>query len=191
MRLTHRQRLGAQYLAMGLTGAATAKELGLHPNTVTVWRGLPEFQSEVNRRQQEILHETRARLLNASLAAVDALQAIAQRTDDIPSALGAAKSLLSHAKIVPIGAVGGMQDCTGPTTPDLPRLEAEAVQLLECWRNNLDPEDEFIDWLHSEGMLCTEAVDELIADPDYLRATLTQYQIGTVRRIGSHDHETG
>ncbi len=178
--------MGAQYLAMGLTGAATAKELNIHPNTITTWRGLPAFQTEVNRRQQEILSETRARLLNASLGAIEALHAIAGQSEDLPSALGAAKTLLTQARIVPVGAVGGMQDITGPITPDPSRIEAEAIQLLEFWRNDLDPEDEFIDWLHSQGMLCPDAVDELLADPDYLNEQLTQFKTGLTR---GHDYE--
>ena len=49
--LTPRQIAAARLLALGRTGRAVARELGLEEHTITRWRRLPAFLRELDRQQ--------------------------------------------------------------------------------------------------------------------------------------------
>lgn len=74
--LTSRQVAAARLIALGRSGRAVAAEIGVDEHTVTRWRRLPAFASELLRQQELVLAE---QCRQRRAASVDAYATVAER----------------------------------------------------------------------------------------------------------------
>ena len=176
--LSRRQKLAVEMLAGGVTGRAVAKELSIHESTISNWRKVQEFQSELANRQAQIIGELRSRLLQGSDVAIAALVRISGQDQDLSAATAAAKALLSHARLMPESA-GGLSgaDLATPPVIDLTQGQQDAIQQIEQHLDGYAPESAWLDYLSQHDMLddadCTRA---LVEDADFLSRTMCDFK---------------
>ena len=176
--LSRRQKLAAEMLAGGATGRQVAKELSIHESTISNWRKVREFQSELANRQAQLIHELRSRLLQGADTGIAALIRVAGQSEDLSAATAAAKALLSHARLMPESA-GGLAGCdlaTGPTSDMAPAAQS-ALQDLESHLDGISQESAWLDYLQDQDLLDDgECITALIEDHDFLSRTLSDYR---------------
>lgn len=79
------QRIAINALLAGQTATAAAQAAGVHPNIISRWRKLPEFQEAYQVAQAALVEATHARLLTITTQALTALEA--GMSDDQPAAV--------------------------------------------------------------------------------------------------------
>lgn len=93
-KLTEKQVKASVLLAAGRTGRETAKEVGVTPETISVWRRGPEFEAEINRLKLEALHAARDRMRNLAAEAVSEVEDLIKNAKTDAVRLKAAQAVL-------------------------------------------------------------------------------------------------
>lgn len=176
--ISSRQKMAAELLASGKTGRATAEIVGVSSFTVSNWKRCQEFQHELARRQAELVQELRCKLLQGAESAIAALGDVCTQGDDLQARVLAAKTLLSHCRLVPESSQGiaGI-DLATPTAPDLQPAAQTALQELEAHQDGHSVESAWIDYLTEVDLIDdADATRALIEDGDFLTRTLADFR---------------
>ena len=176
--ISSRQRMAAELLASGKTGRATAEIVGVSSFTVSNWKRCVEFQQELARRQAEVVQELRCKLLQGAESAITALGEVCTQGDDLQARVLAAKTLLTHCRLVPESSQGiaGIDLATG-TSPDMQPAAQTALQELEAHQDGHSVESGWVDYLRDQDLLDdADATKALIEDHDFLSRTLSDFR---------------
>lgn len=116
-------------LASGKKAKEAAEDLGVSPETISVWRREPEFEAEINCLRLESLQAARTQLQSLAVEAVSTLQVLMSDAKSDSIRLKACETVL--------GAAGITDPSTGLWAWGIGKTSAKAV--AQQWEDEADP----------------------------------------------------